>query len=94
MKCNGYFSSQQESYSLHKLDSSPPLESVLTREQFLAYYKEMVEVREMEMAARDLYLKKIIRGFLHVFVGQVSCKIAKHCQGGGGSSPLIESRPP
>lgn len=64
--------SQQESYSLHKLDSIPPLEVVLTREQSLAYYKEMVEVREMEMAARDLYQKKIIRGFLHLFVGQVS----------------------
>jgi TPP-dependent pyruvate/acetoin dehydrogenase alpha subunit len=31
----------------------------------------MVLVREMEMAARDLYQKKSIRGFLHLFVGQV-----------------------
>lgn len=43
----------------------------MTRDESLAYYREMVEVREMEMAARDLYQKKIIRGFLHLFVGQV-----------------------
>ena len=47
------------------------MEVDLTREESLAYYKQMVEVREMEMAARDLYLAKNIRGFLHVFVGQV-----------------------
>lgn len=56
------------------------MEAELTRDESLAYYKEMVDVREMEMAARDLYQKKLIRGFLHLFVGQVRV-------GGAFSSP-------
>lgn len=54
------------------METGPPLEATLTREEGLAYFKEMMNIREMELAARDLYQKKIIRGFLHLFVGQVS----------------------
>lgn len=54
------------------METGPPLEATLTREEGLAYFKEMTNIREMELAARDLYQKKIIRGFLHLFVGQVS----------------------
>lgn len=31
----------------------------------------MVLTREMELVARSMYLEKKIRGFLHVYVGQV-----------------------
>lgn len=43
----------------------------LTREDVLAFYRQMNAIREMELAARELYQSKKIRGFLHLFVGQV-----------------------
>ena len=76
--CDKFSVEQAASYALHKLESGPPLDAVLTRDECIAYYKEMVEIREMEMAARDLYQKKIIRGFLHIYVGQVSRQGHEH----------------
>ncbi len=59
-------------FMLHKLDSGPNMTPELTRQQSLDYYRQMVRVREMEMAAKDMYGNKDIRGFLHLYVGQVS----------------------
>ena len=38
----------------------------------LKYYRQMVLIREMESSARELYQEKKIRGFLHLYVGQVN----------------------
>ena len=57
---------------LHLLDSGPPKKAVLTREDGLHYYKEMQIIRRMETAASTLYKSKIIRGFCHLYSGQVS----------------------
>ena len=37
----------------------------------LNFCRQMNVIREMELAARELYQSKKIRGFLHLFVGQV-----------------------
>ena len=62
---------QDESYKLHRLEEAPPKEAEVTREEMLHYYREMQVIREMENMAAVLYREKKIRGFLHLYDGQV-----------------------
>merc|ERR1711992_85153 len=59
-----------EPYKLHLLEQGPPQSAILTREDGLKYYKDMVVVRRMETAAANLYKEKVIRGFCHLCSGQ------------------------
>lgn len=68
---------QDDAYKLHRLTSSPSHKVTLTRDDVLSYYYDMNVIREMEETAKDLYQqtdpnkKKYIRGFLHLYAGQV-----------------------
>ena len=68
---------QSDVYKLHEgttgasLGSGPPLEGEITREEMTGMYSLMAAIRELETKAGDLYLEKIIRGFLHRCNGQV-----------------------
>ena len=59
-----------EPYKLHLLEEGPPQSAILTRQEGLQYYKDMVTVRRMETAAANLYKEKLIRGFCHLCSGQ------------------------
>ena len=37
----------------------------------LKMYRDLAVIREMESEARKLYLSKTIRGFCHLYIGQV-----------------------
>lgn len=56
---------------MHRLEEGPPVKAELTREQGLQYYRVMQTVRRMELKADQLYKQKIIRGFCHLYDGQV-----------------------
>ena len=60
---------------IHRLDSGPPKKAVLTREDGLTYYRQMQTIRRMETAASNLYKSKVIRGFCHLYSGQVRYSI-------------------
>jgi hypothetical protein len=56
------------------LDSGPKSETTLTRSDALDYYRKMQVIRRMETTASNLYKEKKIRGFCHLYSGQVSNK--------------------
>uniref|UniRef100_A0A672PNN1 Pyruvate dehydrogenase E1 component subunit alpha, testis-specific form, mitochondrial n=1 Tax=Sinocyclocheilus grahami TaxID=75366 RepID=A0A672PNN1_SINGR len=60
---------------LHRLDEGPSLQTVLTREDELRYYRTMQTMRRMELRADQLYKQKIIRGFFHLYDGQGACAV-------------------
>ena len=58
-------------YQLHKIESGPSCNVTITREEFLKIYRDLKVIRDMENEARKLYLSKDIKGFCHVYIGQV-----------------------
>lgn len=48
-----------------------PTSVTLTRADALSFYKQMVTIRRMEQEASKLYKEKVIRGFCHLYSGQV-----------------------
>lgn len=59
-------------FSLFKLppDFLPP-ETLASKEDLLQWYRQVCEIRRMEMAADAMYKAKLIRGFCHLSIGQV-----------------------
>jgi len=55
---------------LHKLESGPPTEASCDKEESMKWLKQMMVIRRMETAAGELYRKKEIRGFCHLYSGQ------------------------
>lgn len=55
---------------LHKLESGPPLVASMEKEESLKWLRQMMVIRRMETAAGELYRKKQIRGFCHLYSGQ------------------------
>lgn len=66
---------------MHRLEEAPPLKAELTRDQGLQYYRVMQTVRRMELKADQLYKQKIIRGFCHLYDGQVCPLFTLHSFG-------------
>ncbi|KAJ0163625.1 Pyruvate dehydrogenase E1 component subunit alpha, mitochondrial [Colletotrichum tanaceti] len=58
-----------ESFETYQLDP-PPYTLDVTKKELKQMYKDMVVVRQLEMAADRLYKEKKIRGFCHLSTGQ------------------------
>ena len=65
-------------YKLHRLETGPATSTLLTREEALKYYHQMVTIRRMETAAANLYKEKEIRGFCHLCSGQEAIYTGMH----------------
>ncbi|CAN4112859.1 unnamed protein product [Withania somnifera] len=56
-------------FTAHKID--PPSRAVETSpNELMTFFKDMAEMRRMEIAADSLYKAKLIRGFCHLYDGQ------------------------
>lgn len=58
-------------FRLHKLESGPPTRVTVTKDEAIELYKKLHTIRRMETAAGNLYKEKIVRGFCHLYSGQV-----------------------
>jgi pyruvate dehydrogenase E1 component alpha subunit len=56
---------------MHKLQTTPALTTTSTKEEMVGFFRQMSLMRRMEVAADNLYKQKLIRGFLHLYNGQV-----------------------
>lgn len=59
-------------YKLHKLENGPSTSVTLSSEDAVKYYRQMQTIRRIETAAGNLYKEKIVRGFCHLYSGQVN----------------------
>ncbi|XP_070568926.1 pyruvate dehydrogenase E1 component subunit alpha, mitochondrial-like [Ptychodera flava] len=62
-------------FQLHNLETGPPTECAVNREDALYYYRQMQVIRRMETASGNLYKAKVIRGFCHLYSGQEACAV-------------------
>jgi len=58
-------------FRLHKLEQGPSTQVTVTRDDAIKMFKQLITIRRMETAAGNLYKEKIIRGFCHLYSGQV-----------------------
>jgi pyruvate dehydrogenase E1 component alpha subunit len=61
----------QSPYSLFLLDKGPEMKTTTNKEELLGFFREMTLMRRVEMAADVAYKNRLIRGFLHLYDGQV-----------------------
>ena len=55
----------------HRLDNGPSTDVSCTKDEALDYYRKMQQIRRLETTASNLYKDKQIRGFCHLYSGQV-----------------------
>uniref|UniRef100_A0A915A259 Pyruvate dehydrogenase E1 component subunit alpha n=1 Tax=Parascaris univalens TaxID=6257 RepID=A0A915A259_PARUN len=60
-------------YKLHNIDFGPNAEVTVTRDDTLKIYTRMQTIRRLEAAAGNLYKEQKIRGFCHLYAGEVNC---------------------
>ncbi len=53
-----------------KLEANPTSATQYDRQTLLTWYRQMLAIRRMEEKAAQLYTQQIIRGFLHLYIGQ------------------------
>ena len=65
--CDGHV----QPYKYHKLEGDIATTLTVTKEDAVKYYTQMKMIRTMETAAGNLYKEKAVRGFCHLYSGQV-----------------------
>ncbi|KAH8388108.1 hypothetical protein KR093_011801, partial [Drosophila rubida] len=59
-----------QTFKCYDLEKGPPTDVELSREDALKLYRQMVEVRRLEVVSGNMYKAKQIRGFCHLYIGQ------------------------
>eukprot|EP01099_Mayorella_cantabrigiensis_P000199 TRINITY_DN1089_c0_g1_i2.p1 TRINITY_DN1089_c0_g1~~TRINITY_DN1089_c0_g1_i2.p1 ORF type:complete len:398 (-),score=95.79 TRINITY_DN1089_c0_g1_i2:57-1172(-) len=59
----------ESAYTTHRCDK-PKLEMTTTKEEALNFYRTMNVIRRIELSCDTLYKSGLIRGFLHLYLGQ------------------------
>lgn len=62
-------------YDTHLLDKCPASSPDVDAEIALLYYSQMNLIRKMELSIAQLYQKKLIRGFCHLYIGEEACAV-------------------
>ncbi|MFH4976767.1 hypothetical protein AB6A40_003476 [Gnathostoma spinigerum] len=66
---------QTKPFKLHKLDTGPSVDVIISKDEAMKFYRQMQTIRRMETAAGNLYKEKKIRGFCHLYSGQEACAV-------------------
>lgn len=61
----------QRPFKTHNIPDKLPSQVEATGDELMSYWKLMTRMRRMEIAADALYKTKEIRGFCHLYNGQV-----------------------
>ncbi len=56
---------------------SLPTTTQTTGEELLFFFKQMTEMRRMEVECDNMYKESLIRGFCHLYIGQVCINMFK-----------------
>lgn len=64
---------EKKIYELYLLEDGPQEKTELDSKDALLYLRQMQIMRKMENISPSLYMEKLIRGFLHLYVGQEAC---------------------
>lgn len=67
----------QRPFKTHNISDKLPSQVDATGDELLGYYKLMTRMRRMEIAADALYKTKEIRGFCHLYNGQVCLPLSR-----------------
>lgn len=74
-KCQLSHKIESKTFELYELQESPSMSVELELKDALSYYKQMHLIRKMEAISSQLYMEKLIRGFLHLYSGQEACAV-------------------
>lgn len=57
---------------MHKIENGPATQVKVTKEEGMEMLKQMQMIRRLETMAGNLYKEKLVRGFCHLYTGQVN----------------------
>ncbi|SPP89227.1 probable pyruvate dehydrogenase E1 component subunit alpha, mitochondrial [Drosophila guanche] len=70
----------EHTFKCYDLESGPPTDVDLSREDALMMYTQMLEVRRVETVSSNYYQEKKIRGFCHLYIGQEAVAVGMHAR--------------
>ncbi|XP_022215008.2 probable pyruvate dehydrogenase E1 component subunit alpha, mitochondrial [Drosophila obscura] len=70
----------EHTFKCYDLETGPPTDVELSRDDALKMYTQMLEVRRVETVSSTFYQEKKIRGFCHLYIGQEAVAVGMHAR--------------